>query len=468
MSKNDLSRRNFVKMTSLAGLGFFGFQMLSCTPNKTPASTTLGFGPLLKDPNGLFDLPKGFSYKFIAESGTEMSDGFLVPGSPDGMGAFAGENGRVILICNHEIHPRHEKHSPYGKNNENLSKVLREKVYDICNNKQPCTGGTTTLIYNPKTGDVEKQFLSLTGTINNCSGGVTPWGSWISSEEYDEGDRKKMDEGNFLTKDHGYNFEVPASATALVDPVPLKAMGRFNHEAVAVDPNTGICYQTEDQSNGLFYRFIPTVLGDFKQGGKLQALALAEVVEKDIRNWNKATAVAVGEKMAVRWIDLDDVEAKKEELQAQGKRKGALEFARGEGMWFVDGSVYFCCTNGGAEKFGQVMRYTPSSAEGTEAELTDAGTIEIFVESHDQKLMKACDNITLAPNGDLIVCEDAGLGSCLNGITPDGQIYKIAKNVAYDSEFTGGVFSPDGSTFFVNAQSAGKTLAIKGPWMERA
>ncbi len=82
--------------------------------------------------------------------------------------------------------------------------------------------------------------------------------------------------------------------------------------------------------------------------------------------------------------------------------------------------------------------------------------------------MKACDNITLAPNGDLIVCEDAGIGSCISGITPSGAMYKIAENVAYDTEFTGGVFSPDGETFFVNAQGVGKTLAITGPWMNRA
>lgn len=455
-------------MTSLAGLGFMGLNIISCIEKGEKPALAHGYGALVPDPAGKFDLPNGFSYSVITESGKTMSDGFLVPGLPDGMGAFAGEDGRVILICNHEIHPRKEKYSPYGKNNENVANAITDKVYDMCNGKQPCTGGTSTIIYNPKTGEVEKQFLSLTGTINNCAGGVTPWGSWITCEEFDDGDIAKMDSDNTLQKDHGYNFEIPASADALVDPIPLKAMGRFNHEAVAIDPKTGICYQTEDQSNGLFYRFIPNVAGDYKQGGKLQALALADAPDKDMRNWDAATAVAVGKKMNVRWIDLDDVEAKNEHLLVQGKRKGALEFARGEGMWYSEGAIYFCCTNGGKEKLGQVMKYTPSSAEGTEAELANAGTIEIFVESHDRNEMKACDNITVAPNGDLIVCEDAGLGSHVSGITPEGKIYIIAENVGYDTEFTGGVFSPDGSTFFVNAQGAGKTLAITGPWMKRA
>ena len=106
----------------------------------------------------------------------------------------------------------------------------------------PCLGGTTTLVYDTRTQTLEKHFLSLIGTIRNCAGGLTPWNTWITCEE-----TMQKAEGTY-DADHGYNFEVPASADiGLADPIPLKAMGRFNHEAVAVDPKTGIVYETEDR-----------------------------------------------------------------------------------------------------------------------------------------------------------------------------------------------------------------------------
>ncbi len=458
-----MNRKEFLHLTSLAGLGFFGLQLINCSNPKNKFSAK-GFGDLKPDPNGLFNLPDGFSYHVICESGQIMTDGYFVPGLPDGMGAFSGGDGRVILICNHEIHPNKVHHSPYGKKNQHVIMADPKKTYDLCNGIDPCIGGTTTIIYNSKTKKVEQQFLSLTGTVNNCSGGVTPWGSWITCEEFDDGDIDVLKKGNFFQKEHGYNFEVPAIATELLKAEPLKAMGRFNHEGVAIDSKTGICYQTEDQDDGLFYRFIPNENGKLSNGGKLQALALANESDRDIRNWNSKTAITVGEKLAVRWIDLDDVEAKNESLASQGKRKGALEFARGEGIWFINGQIYFCCTEGGNKRLGQILCYTPSPFEGNINEMESAGIIEIFVESQNSILMNSCDNITLAPNGDLIICEDAGHGSRVLGVTAKGNIYPILENVGYDSELTGGVFSPDGTTFFVNVQAAGKTLAITGPW----
>ena len=118
---------------------------------------------------------------------------------------------------------------------------------------------------------------------------------------------QKKDPANNVEKDHGYNFEVPASEDiGLADPIPLKEMGRFNHEAVAVDPNTSIVYQTEDRSDGLLYRFIPNTPEKLEEGGKLQVLKLKDRPHADTRNWG-GDQISVGEKLAVEWMDIDDV-----------------------------------------------------------------------------------------------------------------------------------------------------------------
>src|SRR3546814_2570640 len=128
-------------------------------------------------------------------------------------------------------------------------------------------------------GEVKSEHLSLAGTAINCAGGVTPWGSWLSCEEA------------FLDSDkpHGYVFEVPASARGMVDPLPLKALGRFRHEAAAVDPRTGIVYLTEDRDDGLFYRLLPERKGRLAAGGRFQVLAFSERERgRDARNWGRS------------------------------------------------------------------------------------------------------------------------------------------------------------------------------------
>lgn len=394
-----------------------------------------GYGLLLPDPNGLLDLPSGFEYQVISRTDTLMSDGNLEPSNHDGMAAFPGPKNTTILVRNHEL---------------SNSTGTRVPGVEVPNPYDPiCRGGTTTLIVGPDR-QLIKQFGSLGGTIRNCAGGLTPWGSWISCEE----DTTTPSPTNRVIKPHGYNFEVPASATSPVDPVPLVAMGRFNHEAVAVDPETGYVYQTEDRGDSLFYRFIPTVPGQLKEGGILEAL---KIISKPL-GVNTNTGFVVGEKLAVDWVNIPDPNpTTTDNVRVQGFNLGAARFNRGEGIWYNDnngkGEFYFTATSGGPVGGGQVWRYIPGDE-----------TIELFVESQSKDELDMPDNIVVAPFGDLILCEDGNGENFLRGVTPNGELYNFARNALNDSEFAGACFSPDGRTLFVNIQTPGITLAIWGPW----
>jgi hypothetical protein len=454
-----LSRRSFLWKSGVISVGFSGLsRFVRASSDQTMAQ---GYGPLLRDPERIFDLPEGFSYRVLSKVGDEMDDGLLVPGSPDGMAAFPGKDGRVILVRNHELSPASINLSPYGTGNERLGKIDQSRIYDMGDGKLPGIGGTTNIVYNPADGVVEKQFLSLGGTVRNCAGGPTPWGTWITCEETNHL------KGEFFQRDHGYNFEVPASSeVGMVEPVALKAMGRFRHEAIAVEPKSGVIYETEDMWDSLIYRFLPDVKGQPAKGGKLQALMITGQPGRDTRNWSEdgAPNFEAGVEYEVEWVDLDEVEAPKDDLRYRGRERGAAVFARGEGMWFGDDELYFACTNGGEIRMGQVFRYKPSPYEGTEREAEVPGRLSLFLESKDKHTLKNCDNLTLASNGDIYIAEDADAPCKIVGVTPEGQCFDFASNRYSDSELAGVCFSPDGSVLFVNIQTGGLTLAITGPW----
>ena len=449
-----LARRAFLRQLGAVSLGFSG---LSIFTEKAQALPTLIQHALI--PNGILELPKGFVYKIIAQRGSTMSDGLLLPGRADGMGAFEGSKGRVVLIRNHENSPGYLTESPFGYSNQYLKKLDPRKLYDKGYGKYPHLGGTTTSIYNETTQTVERVFLSLAGTARNCAGGMTPWGSWLTCEEY------VHNKDGTHEKRHGYVFEVPVSEQIYTKyPVPIRAMGRFNHEAVAVDPRTGIVYLTEDRHDGLFYRYLPKKKGVLHEGGTLQALAFVWKKGMDTRNWEEAL-VKPQTRYAVRWITLKEVDGPLDDLRHRGHAQGAAIFARGEGIWFGKGELYFACTNGGRIKTGQIFKYQPSRYEGTkrEQETKYYPRLALYAEPNDTKLLRYCDNLTVAPWGDVVFCED-GLRPRIFGIRPNGQFYPIATNIGHESEFAGVCFSPSGKTLFVNIQVPGLTLAITGDW----
>lgn len=434
-------RRLFLRATGTAFAALAASGCMRAGVGSTVASTggPVGYGPLIADPNGLIDLPQGFSYRVVSRLGDAMTDGSTVPDAADGMGCFDLGHGKIALVRNHELTPGKDGGGATGNTYDTMARSL-----------VPLPGGTTTLVLDAQTLKVESQFRSLSGTIRNCAGGITPWGSWLSCEE------DVTLPGARANKEHGYVFEVPARATGPVDPVPLKAMGRFNHEAACVDPATGVVYLTEDRDNSLLYRFIPKVKGQLAEGGRLQALVAMGLA--DTRNWT-GTAMQPGSWLPVEWVDLDNPEAPQDDLRTRGAGLGAALFARGEGIHMGDGELYFCCTSGGAAKLGQVFRLVPGKAG-------KADRLQLFFESTSPDQFNFGDNLTIAPSGHLIVCEDQYtdvVENHLRGITPDGRAYPFALS-RVQTEWAGACFSPDGKTLFVNLYSPAKTVAITGPW----
>lgn len=429
----NLSRRHFLSMMGVSLTGTLISAPLSRLFTRAANGLSIqseGYGPLIRDPYGLLDLPRGFQYRAFSHTGERMSDGFPVPAKHDGMAAFPGPNKRTILIRNHELSPNQ---SPA---------VQGGNAYD-----PQCTGGATTLVL-----DAQRQLIqhygSLTGTYRNCAGGPTPWGSWISCEE----NTSTPESDPAVSKRHGYNFEVPTQATGPVEPTPLVAMGRFNHEAVAVDPDSHIVYQTEDRGDGLFYRFRPQEAQNLQAGGVLEALKI-----KGQPQLNTKQDIPIGQPLPVEWVRIENPDPVTDTVRAEGYAKGAALFSRGEGICLGKDGVLFCCTSGGTASLGQIWRYIPDA---------DGGTLTLFVEPNNPGILDYPDNLTMAPFGDIFLCEDGRGEQFIRGITQQGQLYSFARNALNDKELAGACFSTNPLTLFVNIQTPGITFAIWGPFVQ--
>ncbi|HXE57401.1 MAG TPA: alkaline phosphatase PhoX [Gemmatimonadales bacterium] len=452
-----LSRRAFVRRTSSIGGLLLSAPslsgLISCAVGGV-AQPARGYGPLQpsEDYPDILSLPAGFRAKLLSRAGDPLPGGGTVPHAFDGMGAFQTGPGRVRLVRNHEVRDAAASGTrPFG-------------VGDAYDPLGPA--GTMTLeVRVAPDGAAEplREFPSLLGTYVNCAGGVTPWGSWLTCEETVAG------RAHGWTRSHGYVFEVPARADGPVAPVPLREMGRFSHEAVAVDPRTGYVYETEDARPAGFYRFRPKVSGRLSEGGALEMLAVDGRPRYDTR-----TGQRLGVRLPVRWIPIPEPDADEPALRpdfvySQGFARGGATFARLEGCWFGDAGIFFNATDGGDAGAGQVWHYRPDEEE-----------LVLVFESPGHAVLSHPDNVCVSPRGGVLLCEDGDGPNLVRGLTRTGELFDLVRNELNDSEWAGACFSPQGRTLFVNLQGntrplerpddpqRGMTFAIWGPWEEGA
>ncbi|MEU7081652.1 alkaline phosphatase PhoX [Streptomyces sp. NPDC046409] len=412
-----------------------------------------GYGPLVPDPDGLLDLPKGFRYRVLSREGDPLRSGEgLVPSNHDGMAAFAGSHGRVHLVRNHENRVTGRIAVP----------TVEGLTYDPMGK-----GGCTALELDGR-GHVRGERVAIAGTAVNCAGGPTPWNTWLTCEETED-----KAGTNGYTKDHGFVFEVDGADPRRTGAVPLTAMGRFQHEAVAIDPRNGIVYETEDAFEkpfGLFYRFLPERplggRGSLRAGGALEAMRVPGVPDLSVIQETGATFDRI------EWVPVPDPQAARTPIRHQDfGPKGITHAQKLEGCYWGGSSVYFVSSfahsaeGSAADHFGQVWRYEPKRRRLT--------LVIVFGPHTDVQLPgESPDNICLAAGGGLMVCEDGGGAQHVLGVTRRGEVYAMARgaqNIGTDEEpewgeFAGVTFSPDGATMFVNCYTPGTTFAVTGPW----
>lgn len=451
-----LSRRSLLSsgavLVPVAGLGpavaaADGFR----APSDGPRNDVRGYGELVKDPKKFLDLPRGFQYRVLSAEGEPMKTGGVVPSLHDGMAAFAAPHGQTALVRNHEVNledVEEDGATPVPHSNA--------AVYD----PEAVAGGTTTLLVGPDRRLV-KDGISLAGTVTNCAGGPSPWGTWLTCEE----------EFETIGKPHGYVFEVDPTRGG--NPLPIVGMGRFEHEAVAFD-RRGVAYLTEDADSpfGCIYRYVPKrLLGGrgslHEAGGKLSALVVPGL------GADLSIVQNVGMVLNVTWVDVPNVNPGDDDdpvrVQVQGSL-GATQIQKAEGIWSgKDGTIWFVTSYGGgpnaedeedrsaAAHSGQIWKYDPTSE-----------TIELVVLFPVGTPFDGPDNITVGPHGFAVACTDGEEDQWLVGITDEGRVFPFAKNALNEEEFAGATFSPDGRTLFVNVQGPpGLTYAIWGPWSGR-
>ena len=463
------SRRGFLKHALVAagglGVGLTAWSQLA--KKGSPPGIHQALGPLapvndLTTGLPMLKLPKGFRYRSLAWAGDQLGDGYTSPRACDGMGVVRDEDGIVTLIRNHEL--------------RGSSGAIGDpdKAWDVTG------GGTTTLKFDTRTERLVDSRVSLGGTVNNCAGGVTPWGTWLSCEEgpvtpelmfHGIDLRQRTWQLGNVQKSHGYVFEVHPDGNS--NPLPIIPMGQFYHEAAAVDPESGAVYMTEDRApNAGFYRYLPDVPGDLHAGGILQMMKVEGQQELKY-------SVPMHRAMKISWVDIPEPGQGHTPgshdcsgVVNQGLSAGATAFISLEGCVYFDGSVYFTSKAGGNHRSGQVFRLDIAT-----------GMMELIFESDGPTGFSGLDNIVVSPQGSLIICEDRlgpfTAGQHIAGLTMAGELFAFCQTnpgiragyaghdlheTAVSSEWAGACFSADGEWMFVNLYSPGVTFAITGPW----
>lgn len=469
-SSKPLARRSFVQASAVgaATLAFGALSHARGRGKRFGVGFSPDYGPLspkLDQVTGLplLALPEGFEYHSYGWTGQTMADGRPTPPKHDGMAVVARRGHLLSLVRNHELSA-----------SDGNPALVSGGTYNPAEG-----GGTTNLFFNLKRGRFTRSYTSLGGTIRNCAGGATPWESWISCEETFHAWNSRSDGFN-----HGYIFDVPGFGIGTGK--PIRAAGRFSHEAVAVDPRTGVVYETEDTGESAFYKYVAPGAGGWhgsrraagkhglRDGGKLYAMVVDKTPRYDLRR-----GFARGTTFSVTWQLVTDPEGTVS--RPYDSAPDAAIIARGEGAWYDHGKIYFVASSGGAAGLGQIWVYDPQQEQLT-----------LLYESADGDDVDGPDNIAISPRGGIILCEDGSSDpKRLIGLTPRGETFEFAQNIielasgdidridqAYPGakanfgreplgnysgrEWAGATFY--GGWLFANVQTPGVTFAIRGPW----
>ena len=425
------------------------------------------FPPLMDDPAGILALPAGFRYAVVTQAGvTQLDDGQgVTPNAHDGTAVFKAPKNRLRLIQNHELTVGTALGVPH----------VEGTVYDA----GAVGAGGCTVIETDNAGNHYGEWVGISGTLVNCAGRPHAVGHLA----HVRGDRSQEGRGS-LQQDHGYVFEVFADHTNL--PRPIKAFGRYAHEALAVDKTRTRVYLSEDAStpNGLFYRWTAPAGVRLKAGiadqlgptdGTLAAMAILMDDGSVLPDVAYLTSAQLGRPFPVRWVPVPERDGRTTSVRNQFADGQVTRGKKFEGVWGTDDGVYvvnsFAFNTGdlpadAVKHDGMVWFY--SYAEETitlvtyfpHQEAPAAGTKPRY----DDLTFDGPDNVTVTPWGTLVLAEDGVGSSHVLSSVPGGPTYAIARNQLNDSEFTGPTFSDDGRTLFVNIMAPGITLAITGPW----
>jgi secreted PhoX family phosphatase len=444
MTRMTLTRRDLLSRAA-AGAGVLATgNVAALLTQQTALAKPSGqpLGPLVPDPAGILDLPAGFSYRILDQVGQPLvgQPGAAVPDRHDGTAAFDAPSDGVYLVRNQE----------QGGSATVPAVAAPELTYDLA-----ARGGTTTLQLDAA-GNVVDAYVSLAGTFNNCAGGATPWGTWLTCEETEQRANATF------SRDHGFVFEVdPADRTRNTAPAPLTGLGRFAHEAVVVDPRRGDLYLTEDASNpfGLLYRFRPTdrsgTYGSLRNGGSLFAMKATHRRSHvpDLRVFS-----VPGTALDVEWVPVADPSAATVSIRRQFTDTQITRSQKFEGAWWSEDKdrAFIVVSFADGAHGGQVWSYRPDARKLR---------LEVYLSLRDVNLPgEGPDNITVSPYGGMFLAEDGDGVQHLLAVDNAGRMVPFARNARDDSEFAGVCFSPDASTLYANIQSPGITFAIQGPF----